>query len=137
MFSVVGQNFIDLVDSIRFIPRTLVRQRLRKIFGLIFRSIVSQDRRELVRKVLAVLTLIDLCDQDSSSALSPYARIKNSISNGANDRSPFTMAPMRVAGTRKVVRRNDPTPLGDGASYKGFPVRQASLDLATRRRTYR
>ena len=35
-----GQNFIDLVVSIRFIPGTLVRQRLRKIFGLIFRRIV-------------------------------------------------------------------------------------------------
>ena len=40
-----GQKVIDLVDSIRFIPGTLVRKRLRKIIGLIFRKILLQKCR--------------------------------------------------------------------------------------------
>ena len=72
-----GQNIIDLVDGIRFIPGTLVRQRLRKIFGLIFRRIVLKDCREFVRKVFPVQTVFELfTTKSSSSALSPRARIK-------------------------------------------------------------
>ena len=60
-----GQNVIDLVDSIRFIPGTLVRQRLRKIFGLIFRKIVLKDFRKFVRKVFPVQIVIELCHTKS------------------------------------------------------------------------
>jgi hypothetical protein len=54
-----GQKVIDLVDSIRFIPGTLVRKRLRKIIGLIFRKILLQKCRKFVRKVFPAQTGIE------------------------------------------------------------------------------
>ena len=48
-----GENFIDLVDSVRFIPGTLVRQRLR-IFRLVFGKIVLKNFLKIVLKVLRV-----------------------------------------------------------------------------------
>ncbi len=59
-----GQNFIDLLDGVRFILRTLVRQSLCKIFGLITRRIVLKDGRQLVRKVFLVQIIIDVFTQE-------------------------------------------------------------------------
>ena len=54
------QNLIDLFDRIRFIPGTLVRQRLRQIFGLIFGKIVLNDYCKFGRKVFSVQTVFEL-----------------------------------------------------------------------------
>ena len=50
-----GENLIDLVDSVRFIAGTFVRQRLRIIFGLVFRKIVLKDFRKVLLKVFLVV----------------------------------------------------------------------------------
>ena len=47
------ENFIDLVDSVRFIPSTLVRQRLRQI-RLVFREILLKNFRKIVRILASI-----------------------------------------------------------------------------------
>ena len=56
--------FIDLVDSVRFIPGTLARQRLR-IFRLVFRKIVLKNFRKIVRKVLRVQIVVEVFTQET------------------------------------------------------------------------
>ena len=58
-----GQNLIDLVDSIRVISGTLVRQRLRKFFDLTFCKILLKGCRKLVLKVFPVQIVIELFTQ--------------------------------------------------------------------------
>ena len=58
------KNFNDLVDSIRFIPRTGVRQRLRKILRAILRKIVLKDFRKALRKVARVQIVVELFIQE-------------------------------------------------------------------------
>ena len=59
MLSDAVQKVVDLVDSIRFILSTRVRQRPRKIFGLIFRPIVLKDCGQFVHKVFLVQVVLD------------------------------------------------------------------------------
>ena len=77
-----GKNFIDLVDSVRFIPGTLARQRLRN-FRLVFRKIVLKNFRKIVRKVLRVQIVVELFSQEI------FQRFKSARS----DQTPFQAAP--------------------------------------------
>ena len=53
-----GENLMDLIDGVRFMPGTLVRQCPRKIFRLVFRKIVLKDFRKVLLKVRLVVTVI-------------------------------------------------------------------------------
>jgi hypothetical protein len=58
------EDLIDLADSIRFIPRTLVRQRLR-ILRLIIRKILLKDFRQTVRKDVRERIVVEIFAQES------------------------------------------------------------------------
>ena len=77
-----ASNLIDLVDSVRFIPGTLARQRL-CIFHLVFRKIVLKNFRKIVRKVLRVQIVVEVFTQEI------FQRFKSARS----DQTPFQAAP--------------------------------------------
>ena len=86
-----GKQFIDLVDSVRFIPGTRARQRL-CIFRLAFRNIVPKNFRKSVRKVLRVQIVFEIFSAANPPALYLRALELNSISSGATARPPTPRA---------------------------------------------
>ena len=73
--------FIDLVDSVRFIPGTLARQRLGRIH-LVFWKIVLKNFRKIVRKVFRVQIVVEVFTQEI------FQRFKS----GRSDQTPFQAA---------------------------------------------
>jgi hypothetical protein len=74
-------NLFDLVDSVRFIPGILVRQRLR-IFRLVFRKTVLKNFRKIVRKAFRVQIVVEVFTQEI------FQRFKC----GRSDQAPFQAA---------------------------------------------
>jgi hypothetical protein len=75
------ENLIDLVDSVRFIPGTLVRQLL-GIFRRVFRKIVLKNFGKIVRKILRVQVVVEIFTQEI------FQRFKC----GRSDQTPFQAA---------------------------------------------
>ena len=78
-----GQNLSDLVNSVRFIPGTGLRQPLRNIFTLAFLQIVLKDFPKIIFKVFPVEIVIELITQKA------FERLKSSRS----DQARFQAAP--------------------------------------------
>jgi hypothetical protein len=76
------KNLIDAVDSVRFIPSTLVCQRLRRIC-LVFGKIVLKNFRKIVRKLFRVQIVVELSNQEI------FQRFKSK----GSDQTPFQAAP--------------------------------------------
>ena len=82
MFSSLPKRiFFDLVDSVRFIPGTLVRQRLGRI-QLVFWKIVLKNFSKIVRKVFRVQIVVEVFTQEI------FQRFKC----GRSDQTPFQAA---------------------------------------------
>jgi hypothetical protein len=77
-----GEQFIDFVVSIRFIPGTLARQRPR-IFRLLLGNIVLKNLRKIVRKMLRVQIVIEMLSQKT------FQRFKSA----RLEQTPFQSAP--------------------------------------------
>ena len=88
ILAAAGQDFIDLVDSVRIIPRTLVRQSLRKIFRLVFRKILLKDFRQIVRKAVRVQIVVELFTQEIVPVPRVRALESDSFSSGATAKPP-------------------------------------------------